>query len=209
MAEYQEGQTATRADGSKLVYQQGVWRSVTKPQAQDASMRSRMDLGLGPMVQAQQDMASVEAKGNPYSMTEHPRAAVAKAMSETGLNTPLTGAFYPLDGIAKHIGGQEFQDYQQAAKAFEAQLMPIMSGAAVTPSEAQRQIKAALPELGDSPETLALKSRTRQEMLNGAAKARQLPLPYPQVKTWGVNTLEPPPSATPAAHNDPLGIRSR
>lgn len=164
-----------------------------KPQAQEASMRGRMDLGLAPMVQAQQDMAAVEAKGNPFSLKENPDNAAAKVASDIGFNIPGLGVdFHPLNGVAKAIGGQDYQKYEQAQKAFESQLMPIMSGAAVSPSEAARQIKAAQPELGDSRETLATKARTRAMMLNGAAKARGEPLPYPDVPTWGVNTTRLP-----------------
>ena len=46
-------------------------------------------------------------------------------------------------------------------------------------------------------------------MLNGAAKARQLPLPYPDVPTWGINTTKVPGGGSPGAANDPLGIRRR
>lgn len=176
---------------------QATWNGQTwvagKQQAQEASMRSRMDLGLAPMVQAQQDMTSVESAGNPFSLRTNPDNAAAKVMTDAGIDIPSLGLqFHPLDGIAKKVGGQDYQKYEQAQKAFESQLMPIMSGAAVSPSEAARQIKAALPELGDSPETLQAKGRTRAMMLNGAAKARGAPLPYPDVPTWGVNTTQLP-----------------
>jgi hypothetical protein len=178
------------------VFHGGVWvEQAGKQQPQEASLRGRMDLGLAPMVQAQQDMNAIEGQGNPFSLRDNPDNAAAKVMTDTGIDIPGWGIqFHPLDGIAKHIGGEDFQKYQQAAKAFESQLMPIMSGAAVSPSEAQRQIKAALPELGDSPETLRAKSHTRAMMLNGAAKARGMQIPYPDVPTWGVNTNALPPS---------------
>lgn len=181
-----------RRTGATAVFDGHNWVSADgKPQPMEASMRSRMDLGLGPMVQAQQDMEATEAAGNPYSLSKNPGNAVAAALTGIGLDAgPLQ--MHPFDGIAKKLGGADFQKYQQAQKAFESQLMPIMSGAAVSPSEAQRQIKGSLPELGDDPANLADKSRTRQMMLNGAAKAKGLPLPYPNVPTFGVNSMKPP-----------------
>lgn len=213
MDQIPEGKTGiSKTTGQRVVRQGGQWVPVNtgKPLVQEASQRGRMDLGLGPMVQSQQDMASVERAGNPFSLTERPDNAVAKVADSIGLKVGQND-IRPFSGVAKAIGGEDYQKYQQAAAAFEAQLMPIMSGAAVSPSEASRQIKAALPELGDSPETLKTKARTRAMMLNGAAKARNVPLPYPDVPTWGVNTQRVP-DAGPApggANNDPLGLRRR
>lgn len=207
-----EGKTGTsKSTGERVVRKGGEWVPLEtgKPLAQEASQRGRMDLGLAPMVAGQEGMSRVEKEGNPYDWGSRKDNVVAKIASDTGFEIPGLGIdFHPLDGIAKHIGGQDFQDYQQAAKSFEAQLMPIMSGAAVSPSEASRQIKAALPELGDTPQTLEAKSRTRKMMLNGAAKSRHMPLPYPDVPTWGVNTLKLD-SQQPAPKDDPLGIRRR
>lgn len=194
-----EGDIAiNRRSGERRVFQGGQWVPVGgKPEKQEASMRSRMDMGLAPMVQAHEGMRGVERKSNPYGEGNRDNLA-ARVMSDVGLDLPAWGVrFHPLEGVAKSVGGQDFQDYQQAAKTFESQLMPIMSGAAVSPSEAERQIKAALPEPGDSPETLQKKGRVRSMMLNGAAKARGLPLPYPDVPTWGVNTLNTGGSGAP------------
>jgi len=167
------------------------------------------------MVQAQEDMAKSESGGvNPID-----RDWGAALLDSVDIPIPFTSGsggssvrWSPLDPLAKKVGGQDYQDYTQASKSFEAQLMPIMSGAAVSPSEAARQIKASLPEWGDSPQTLAKKAKSRQMMLNGAAKARNEPLPYPDVPTWGVNTNRLP-QATGAGPGgplpDPLGIRRR
>lgn len=205
-----EGKTGTdKRTGQRVVRKDGKWQPIGggKPPVQEASMRGRMDLGLAPMVQSQQDMTSVERAGNPFSLSQNPGNAAAKVMSDVGLDIPAWGVkFHPLEGVAKKVGGADYQQYQQAAKAFEAQLMPIMSGAAVSPSEAERQIKAALPELGDDPATLQKKSRTRQMMLNGAAKARGLPLPYPDVPTWGINTMKVP-GAPEAPQQGQPGVR--
>lgn len=215
-----EGKFGTdKRTGQRVQRVGGQWMPVTggKPQVQEAGMRSRMDIGLGPMVKAQQDMTAAEQGGNPLQ-----KDWGAALLDKVDIPIPFTSSasggsatFSPLDDVAKFVGGNDYQGYTQAAKAFEAQLMPIMSGAAVSPSEGQRQIRAALPELGDSPETLAKKSETRKMMLNGAAKARGAPLPYPEVQTWGVNTMAVPRGGGPAAapggggNNDPLGIRRR
>lgn len=197
-----EGKTGIqKSTGQRVVRRNGQWvplQAGGKPQVQEASMRSRMDLGLAPMLQAQQDMAGEESAGvNPLD-----RDWGAAVLDGVDIPIPFTSGangqsvrWSPFDAIAKKVGGQDYQTYVQASKAFESQLMPIMSGAAVSPSEAQRQIRAALPELGDSAETLQRKGRMRQMMLNGAAKARGVPLPYPDVATWGINTMQVPQSA--------------
>lgn len=190
-----EGKTGfDKKTGQRVVRKDGRWVPLSsggKPPVQEASMRGRMDLGLAPMVRSHQRMTEIERRGNPYDLRTNPGNAVARLMTDTGFSIPAAGInFYPLEGMAKFVGGQDFQDYQQAAKGFESQLMPIMSGAAVSPTEADRQVKAGLPELGDSDETLRSKGVTREMMLNGAAKSRGLPLPYPNTATWGINSLE-------------------
>lgn len=191
-----EGKTGfQKSTGQRVIRQNGQWVPLNAggkpPPAQEASLRGRMDLGLAPMVQGQEDMTAIEKRGNPFSLRDNPDNAVAKVLGDVGFSIPGIGVdFHPLNGVAKSVGGQDYQNYEQAQKSFEAEVMPIKSGAAVSPSEAARQIKASLPELGDSPQTLATKSRNRAMMLNGAAKARGMPLPYPDVPTWGVNTLK-------------------
>jgi len=145
----------------------------SKGQVGDASLRGRLAMGMGPMVDAQERMATAERSGNPL---------------QRDWGAALVDKIPGLDDVAKFLGGEDYQEYQQAGKTFESQLMPIMSGAAVSPSEAERQIKASLPQMGDGPKNLQAKARTRQMMLNGAAKAAGQPLPYPNVPTYGVNS---------------------
>lgn len=200
MIDIPEGKTGTdRTTGQRVIRQNGQWVPLNaggKPPVQEASMRGRMDLGLAPMMAANQQMRATESAGNPYNLKTNADNALAKLVGSVGVSVGQN-QFYPLEAVAKSIGGQDYQTYEQAASAFESQLMPIMSGAAVSPSEARRQIRAALPALGDSEQTLAEKSRTREMMLNGAAKARGLPLPYPKVPTWGVNTMNLPQGTPP------------
>lgn len=186
----QEGDVAlNRRDGSRAVFRGGQWvRDAAGGQVGDASIRGRMALGLGPMVQAEQNLSAMERGGNPLQ-----KDWLATTMDNVGVPLPFGGGEWkPLSDAAKFVGGDDYQRYQQAASAFESQLMPIMSGAAVSPSEAQRQIRASLPELGDSPETLRQKARQRQMMLNGAAKIMGAQLPYPDVPTYGINSQQVP-----------------
>jgi hypothetical protein len=189
------GQVAiNKRTGQRATFNGQAWvaDAVPKSPVADASLRGRLAMGMGPMVDAQERMTTAEAGGSPL---------------QRDWGAALLDKIPGLDDAAKWAGGQDFQEYQQAGKTFESQLMPIMSGAAVSPSEAERQIKAALPQLGDSKETLTAKARTRKMMLNGAAKAAGQPLPYPDVATYGVNSTRasaPPPTAAP---NAPRGAR--
>jgi hypothetical protein len=80
--------------------------------------------------------------------------------------------------IAKGVGGDNFQRHQSASKTFESSVLPIMSGAAVTPTEAQRQIQAALPQFGDNPSVTSDKSRRRRQMVNSMATMARQPMPF-------------------------------
>jgi len=195
----QEGATAiNKSTGERAVFKNGNWVKQA-PGTVDAGMRARLSLGLGPMIQAEQTMSSMEKNGNPLQ----------KDWGASALSALPFGAG---DQLAKMAGGDDYQAYTQAAKAFESQLMPIMSGAAVSPSEAKRQVKAALPEFGDAPSNLQSKELTRRMMLNGAAHSMGAPLPYPDVPTFGLNTNQVPAGRVPpdakAAKNAALKARS-
>lgn len=105
----------------------------------------------------------------------------------------------PFDGgtVARTIGGEDYQQYTRASSAFESAMLPILSGAAVTESEAQRVVRAALPRQGDNQETLAAKTRMRQQMLNGAAMigGRQMPFPDIGAPPWAQGGAQTPQSA--------------
>lgn len=179
-----EGQTAiNRQTGETAVFRGGQWVKNPQGAGADAAQRGRLAMGLAPMVQAQQTMSNMEQGVNPLN-----RDWGASMLAGVGF-----GQTHPFEGVARAWGGQDYQDYTQAAKAFESQLMPLMSGAAVSPSEAQRQIKASLPEFLDTPETLRSKSQMREMLVNGAAKSSGAPLPYQNQPTYGVNTAQLPP----------------
>lgn len=159
------------------------------PLTPGSDSRARITLGLGPSTTAQRNIYAAEkwapdAKGqrkpvNPYN--KHPIATALSGMDK-GKLAEWVG--FTADPLAKVMGGQDFQDYEQANKSFESAFLPVLSGAAVTPTEAQRMIRANLPELGDTPATLARKATNRAMMINGAADLAGRPRPFPQVGTW-------------------------
>lgn len=203
-----EGATATNPQtGQRIVYRGGSWTPYRGegPQSGDTPMapltpgsesRTRLALGLGPAIDAQKQMYRSEQwntkaddpRGvNPFS--QHPIARALEAV--------------PFDGgaAARIAGGQEYQDYEQAGKTFESAFLPILSGAAVTPSEAQRMIRANLPQIGDTPGTLAKKANNRAMMINAAADLGGRPRPFPKVGTYdlrGGSQDQPRPQAAPA-----------
>jgi hypothetical protein len=136
-----------------------------------ADARARFMINLGPLQSAQANMERMDGAG--YNLNQDWGAAALEAI-------PFDGGF-----AARVAGGEDYNAYTQAAKTFEAAIMPIMSGAAVTPSEAQRLIRAALPQPGDSPEVLAQKSEQRRQMINAVAQGIGQDAPYadPQAQT--------------------------
>lgn len=94
--------------------------------------------------------------------------------------------------VARNWGGQDYQQMRAATSAFESAMLPILSGAAVTESEALRTIRGALPQAGDGPEVTRDKQRRRQQMLNGAALIYGTAPPYPDlgVPPWAERYLQ-------------------
>lgn len=129
-----------------------------------ADARARFMINLGPLQAAQANLERMDASG--YNLDQDWGAAALEAI-------PFDGGF-----VARKVGGEDYNSYIQAAKTFEAAIMPIMSGAAVTPSEAQRLIRAAIPQPGDSPSVLAQKSLQRRQMINAVAQGIGEAAPY-------------------------------
>lgn len=201
-----EGATATNPQtGERIVYTKGKWYplgadgqaggpSPPGGMMADASQRGRTALGLGPSVNAEQTMSTDERGGNPL---------------QHGWGATLLAGMH-MDDLAKMLGGDDYQRYVTASKSFESSLLPIFSGSAVTPSEAQRFIRANLPEFGDSPATLETKSKNRRMILNAAAHITGAQLPFPQVPTWGVPTGNAPGGAgQPAARPGGQQLKTR
>lgn len=161
------------------------------PLTPGAEARTRLGMGLGPMVEAQKQMYRSEgwnprAKTGREMMGKNPLNQEWGAALIDSIDNNAVARWVGLDlsPVAKTAGGQTYQDYDQAAKSYESAVLPIMSGAAVTPSEAQRLIRADLPQLGDTPQTLAKKAKNRAMKINAAADLIGRPRPFPQVGTW-------------------------
>lgn len=165
--------------------------SPSAPLTPGSESRTRVVLGFGPAVEAQRNMYAAErAKPgkvvNP--LNEDWGAAVVDGLDD---NVLAKWAGANTGALARKIGGQDYQDYDQASKSFESAFLPILSGANVTPSEAQRQVRANLPALGDTPATLAQKSKQRAMMINGAADLAGQPRPFPRIGTWDFKSGAP------------------
>lgn len=185
-----------------------IIRGATTPRL-GADSAPRMYAGMDAAIEASNSMQASEAASRARS------GGLAGLWGGPGSGNPLTddqGALYidnmdaedPRPGLAtvvgKAVGGDSYQGYLQQGAAFETALMPILSGAAVAPSEAQRMIRAAIPEVGDNPETLARKARQRQQMLNGLAVLAGKPPPFPGVPSM---FFKPPEGGTTAAAQPP------
>lgn len=214
-----EGATAKNPQtGQRIIYRKGKWYPVDQdpggqrpsnatlePLTPGAEARSRLALGLGPSINAQRQMYRSEqwkpenigtgrnALGkNPYGSNFFPNAdnIVPNWLARAAEAVPFDGG-----AAARVLGGQDYQDYEQAAKTFEAAFMPILSGAAVTESEAKRMIRANLPQLGDTPQTLAKKATNRAMMINAAADLLGRPRPFPKVGIMDLGQGSRPPAA--------------
>ena len=164
----------------------GALQVINGPQTVGADSRPRMEMGLGPAIEAQRNMYDEERGFDPKKGTQNVGGAIDNP------NDSFQGVVYNLlaDGqrehpirnmVGKSIGGPRVAKYNQAAATYEAAVLPILSGAAITNTEAPRQVKASLPEPGDSPEILARKSKVRAMQLNGIAKMLGEPLPFPRL----------------------------
>ena len=147
-----------------------------------ADQRARVAIMYEPALEAartldQADADAVRRQGTHGSNTPLGQDWLARAAD----GIPVFG-----DALASNLGGDDYQRYVSASSTFESSMLPILSGAAVTPSEATRIIRAALPRIGDSQAVLQDKARRRRQMLNGAALigGRQPPHPQDGVPDW-------------------------
>lgn len=150
----------------------GATGSVGTPES-----RGRLTLAVGPAVTAEDSLGRQEVRGgqriNPYNRDWG--ASLIDAIPDNNA----------LSALARVVGGQDYQNYNQSVKTIEAALLPVFAGMAVTESEAQRFIRANQPQMGDSPETLQRKARNRQMVLNEAAGMLGREIPFPEVGRYG------------------------
>jgi hypothetical protein len=91
----------------------------------------------------------------------NPRDALATAAGAV----PFDGGYWE-----RVIGTRGRNELMQATQAYESAIMPILSGAAVSESEARRTIRAGIPEPGDSTAILRQKAAHRH-MMEGMLRA--------------------------------------
>lgn len=148
-----------------------------------ADAAARVGISLDPLIEAQGQLDRAERRVNakPMRMASgefnpaprgNPLSKDWGAVFLDGLDDNQGARFLGIDtgAMARSLGGQDYQDYQQASSTYESAMLPIYSGAAVSPSEAKRLIRADLPQMGDTPETLEKKARNRALRINWAAK---------------------------------------
>jgi len=156
-------------------------------------MRGRLEIGYQPSLAAEGSLQAATRTGNPLNTVRGAAATILQGKGDNGSS---------FDALGRVVGGQDFQNITQASKTFENAFMPIFSGAQVTESEAQRMIRANMPQMGESRETLRRKELNRQLMLNGAARLGGYPLPFPDVGALDFNNraelerLAPAPAGT-------------
>lgn len=207
--EYREGQTATHPDGRKIVFRGGQWvnapnsqKTAKKPLA-SAEARTRLSLGLGPSIEAQKNLYKEEQWGE-GTLGKNPMNTVRGALADF-----VDGPDNNAGALAKWIGGEKYARYNQASKTFESAFLPILSGAAVTDSEAQRMIRASLPQRGDSAEILARKAKNRAQMINSAAAQVGEDAPFQRTPTPGVVPEADARAATQRAKSSSLVSEAR
>ncbi len=176
-----------------------------------AEQRGRLVLTFPNIIQAQEDLATLESNA-------------VRRQGTHGSDTPFgqdwaarIAEAVPWDGgsAARMIGGADYQAYETASRTFEQSVMPIFSGSAVTESEAARFVRSNLPRFGDDRETLERKALNRARIINAAATILGEAPPYPEAGVWspsgGLQRAQGAPGspgAPPASpQNDPLGIR--
>lgn len=175
----------TKAEALAELARRGIKvETPAKPATAGAETRTRLALGLAPSIRAQQNLYQEEGwtKGKPANPLNSFRGAMADFVDGDDNNA---------SALSKWVGGQSYQNYNQAAKTFESAFLPILSGAAVSPSEAQRLIRASLPQRGDSPATMARKAQNRAEMINGAAELSGQPAPFGRMKNRSAQPAAP------------------
>lgn len=79
--------------------------------------------------------------------------------------------FGMLEGLAKSVGGKDYQTYQTEYAAFEAAALPIVSGSAVSESEGKRFLNSIKIQMGDNDNIVARKLQAKQNFVLGLEAA--------------------------------------
>ena len=166
-----------------------------------AEQRGRVMFSADPLVSAARDLQQIErtptgAYRNPFSTPGQqrtgPLGGIQNMLDAAGntfaANTSRSAATREDAGpwaqtLANAVGGEDFQLANQAYGTFEASILPIFSGAAVTASEASRFLRANIPVPGETPEVVRRKERNRKQMANAAAAIIGQQAPFPDAPT--------------------------
>lgn len=133
-----------------------------------AEAMARVAAGLPNAKGAVQDLETLtfNSKATPLSQAGYDPAsdwgaAVIEAIPDWGL----------LKGLARWSGGEDYQMFKDSYGAFEAGMLPIISGAAITDTEAKRQMQALQIKPGDSKDTKRRKLDLMAQMVQGVELA--------------------------------------
>ena len=129
---------------------------------------ARVTSGLPNAIKAVEDLDRLvfRSKGTPLSSEGYDPAsdwgaATIEAIPDFGL----------LKGVARTVGGEDYQLFKDSYGSFEAAMLPIISGAAITESEGLRQMRALEIKPGDSEQTKTRKIAGMRSMVQGVELA--------------------------------------
>jgi hypothetical protein len=129
---------------------------------------ARVTAGLPNAIKAVEDLDRLvfRSKGTPLSSEGYDPAsdwgaATIEAIPDFGL----------LKGVARTVGGEDYQLFKDSYGSFEAAMLPIISGAAITESEGLRQMRALEIKPGDSEQTKTRKIAGMRSMVQGVELA--------------------------------------
>lgn len=152
-----------------------------------AEQRGRYQIGADSLAASARAAAAEEAKGgNPLN-----RDWGAVVLNNVDIDPREGASLRPFAPLARVIGGQDFQNYDQALATYEASLLPIQSGANVTESEARRQIRADFPQLGDNEETVRRKAANRLRRINAVFTGLGRPVPFTEEQIADPTSIAP------------------
>lgn len=76
-----------------------------------------------------------------------------------------------LEGVAKTIGGKDYQTYETEYSNFEAAALPIVSGSAVSDTEAKRFLNSIKIQMGDNDDIVTRKLQAKENFVRGLQAA--------------------------------------
>lgn len=162
-----------------------------------------MNLGFGPAVEAQKNLYKAQGWNTPKGYSNPITSSLGTVAAEVTKDLPVVGQFAPL------MGDTRYREYLQSRKAMEAALLPIFSGAAVTPTEAMRQVSGNLPAASDvDPSVARRKTVNRSMMLNGIADMQGQPRPFPKVGALYPNPKQGQPGQPFVVNTPPSAVKS-